>query len=115
MVCEPIIFFMSIYLTFVYSLLYLFFFAFPISFAEIRGFSGGITGTTFVRCAFPVSTDLASLPTHLSTPSIMIGIVIAMCFMPRQETRYKAVTADGAFPEARLYPVRSQASVLCYH
>lgn len=30
MVCEPIVFFMSVYLTFVYSLLYLFFFAFPI-------------------------------------------------------------------------------------
>lgn len=26
----------------------LLFFAFPIAFAEIRGFSGGITGTTFI-------------------------------------------------------------------
>ncbi|KAL8276497.1 hypothetical protein RQP46_011098 [Phenoliferia psychrophenolica] len=92
MFCEPIIFFMSIYLTFVYSLLYLFFFAYPITFSEVHGFSGGLTGTTFV--------------------SIMIGIILAMCAMPRQESRYRRVTADGAFPEARLYPMMIGSIVL---
>ncbi|KAI5481017.1 MFS polyamine transporter [Pseudohyphozyma bogoriensis] len=92
MFCEPIVLFMSIFLTFVYSLLYLFFFAYPLSFAEVRGFGLGITGTTFV--------------------SIMIGLIIALCLMPLQEKKYKKVTADGAFPEARLYPMMVGAIIL---
>ncbi|KAG6809193.1 hypothetical protein H0H92_001192 [Tricholoma furcatifolium] len=92
MFMEPIVLFMSIYLSFVYSLLYLLFFAFPIAFAEIRGFSGGITGTTFI--------------------SIMIGVILALCIMPLQERIYNRVTADGSFPEARLYPMMLGAIVL---
>ncbi|KAF6743954.1 spermine transporter [Ephemerocybe angulata] len=45
---EPIVIFMSIYLSFIYSLLYLMFFAFPIAFAEIRGWGDGLTGIAFV-------------------------------------------------------------------
>jgi MFS family permease len=45
---EPIVIFMSIYLSFVYSLLYLMFFAFPIAFVEIRGWGDGITGIAFI-------------------------------------------------------------------
>jgi MFS family permease len=41
---EPIILFMSFYLSFVYSLLYATFFAFPIAFEEIRGWNMGMTG-----------------------------------------------------------------------
>ncbi|KAG6864400.1 hypothetical protein C0991_009870 [Blastosporella zonata] len=92
MFMEPIVLFMSIYLSFVYSLLYLLFFAFPIAFAEIRGFSMGITGTTFV--------------------SIMIGVILALCIMPYQEKIYAKVTADGSFPEARLYPMMLGALTL---
>lgn len=72
-------------LSFVYSLLYLLFFAFPIAFAEIRGFGLGMTGITFV--------------------SIMIGIIIALAMVPVQEKVYTNATRDGSFPEARLYPM----------
>lgn len=48
MFAEPIILFISIYLSFVYGLLYLLFFAFPIAFEEIRGWNMGLTGTSFV-------------------------------------------------------------------
>ncbi|KAJ7773860.1 MFS polyamine transporter [Mycena metata] len=82
---EPVVLFMSFYLSFVYSLLYLLFFAFPIAFAEIRGFSGGMTGVTFI--------------------SIIIGIVIALGLMPYQEKIYSRVTVHGTFPEARLFPM----------
>ncbi|KAF8066995.1 MFS polyamine transporter [Lyophyllum atratum] len=82
---EPIVLFMSFYLSFVYSLLYLLFFAFPLAFVEVRGWGIGITGVTFV--------------------SIMVGIIVALCIMPQQEKLYRKVTADGSFPEARLYPM----------
>ncbi|KAK1232772.1 hypothetical protein PQX77_004097 [Marasmius sp. AFHP31] len=80
---EPIVILFSFYLSFVYALLYLLFFAFPIAFAEIRGFSEGMTGVTFV--------------------SIMLGIGFAMCLLPIQEKVYAGATRNGTFPEARLY------------
>ncbi|KAG5636686.1 hypothetical protein H0H81_007147 [Sphagnurus paluster] len=89
---EAIVIFMSFYLSFIYSLLYLLFFAFPLAFGEVRGWGTGITGTTFV--------------------SIMIGIVVALMIMPQQEKLYRKVTADGSFPEARLYPMMVGAIVL---
>ncbi|EAU87133.1 spermine transporter [Coprinopsis cinerea okayama7 len=82
---EPIVIFMSIYLSFVYSLLYLMFFAFPIAFTEIRGWGEGITGVAFV--------------------SIMIGIFLAGLFIPLNEKTYREATKYGSFPEARLYPM----------
>ncbi|KAF8965491.1 MFS polyamine transporter [Flammula alnicola] len=85
LVQEPIVIFMSCYLSFVYSLLYLLFFAFPIAFGEIRGFSPGITGLTFV--------------------SIMLGIFFAGFFVPLQERIYANATRNGSYPEARLYPM----------
>ncbi|KAF8996140.1 MFS polyamine transporter [Cyathus striatus] len=88
---EPIVLFMSFYLSFVYSLLYLMFFAFPIAFEEIRGFSGGMTGLTFI--------------------SIMLGILAAMGVVPYQEKLYARVTKNGTFPEARLYPMMLGAFV----
>lgn len=45
---ETIVLCMSIYLSFIYSLLYLLFFAFPIAFEEVRGWNPGTTGTAFV-------------------------------------------------------------------
>ncbi|KAG7096278.1 hypothetical protein E1B28_003726 [Marasmius oreades] len=89
---EPIVIMFSIYLSFVYALLYLMFFAFPIAFAEIRHFSGGMTGVTFV--------------------SIIIGIGIAMCLLPFNEKIYAALTKKGTYPEARLYGMMLGAIVL---
>jgi hypothetical protein len=48
MIFEPIVLCMSIYLSFIYSLLYLLFFAFPIAFEEVRGWNEGLTGTAFI-------------------------------------------------------------------
>ncbi|GLB41314.1 putative major facilitator superfamily protein [Lyophyllum shimeji] len=92
MFTEPIILFMSFYLSFLYSLLYLLFFAFPIAFLEVRGWGLGITGVTFI--------------------SIMLGIALAIGLMPQQEKVYARVTADGSFPEARLYPMMIGAFLL---
>ncbi|KAJ3813262.1 major facilitator superfamily domain-containing protein [Lentinula lateritia] len=89
---EPILAFMTIYLSFIYSILYLLFFAFPIAFVEIRHFSAGLSGVTFV--------------------SIMLGICLAMVLMPFQEKIYNHITRFGAFPEARLFPMMLGAIVL---
>merc|ERR1711939_1178465 len=85
MFAEPIILFISIYLSFVYALLYLLFFAFPIAFEEVRGWNPGMTGTAFC--------------------SIIVGILLAGIVMPYQERLYHKVTVNGAYPEARLYPM----------
>ncbi|KAJ3827584.1 major facilitator superfamily domain-containing protein [Lentinula raphanica] len=89
---EPILAFMTIYLSFIYSILYLLFFAFPIAFVNIRNFSSGLAGVTFV--------------------SIMLGICLAMSLMPFQERLYNRITRFGAFPEARLFPMMLGALVL---
>lgn len=92
MFTEPIIIFMSFYLAFVYCLLYLLFFAFPIAFTEIRGWNAGMTGVSFV--------------------SIMLGSFLAIIIIPLQEKIYKRATKNGDFPEARLYLMMIAAFVL---
>ncbi|KAG6907781.1 hypothetical protein DXG01_007388 [Tephrocybe rancida] len=89
---EPIVLFMSFYLSFVYSLLYLLFFAFPLAFAEVRGWGLGMTDTSFI--------------------SIMLGIILALCVLPYQETIYRKATAQGCYPEARLYPMLVGCGIL---
>ncbi|KAJ7457263.1 MFS polyamine transporter [Mycena galericulata] len=89
---EPVVLFMSFCVSIPAPLLYLLFFAFPIAFAEIRGFSAGLTGVTFI--------------------SIIIGICIALALMPLQEKIYRNVTINGSFPEARLFPMLLGALVL---
>ncbi|KAE9411519.1 MFS polyamine transporter [Gymnopus androsaceus JB14] len=89
---EVIVILFSFYLAFVYSLLYLLFFAMPIAFSEIRGYSSGITGVTFL--------------------SIMMGISLAMCLLPFQERTYRAYTQYGTYPEARLFGMMVGAIVL---
>lgn len=44
---EPIVFLLSIYMSFIYGLLYLFLTAYPIAFQQIRGWSGGVGGLPF--------------------------------------------------------------------
>ncbi|KAM0748673.1 MFS polyamine transporter [Meredithblackwellia eburnea MCA 4105] len=89
---EPIVLCMSLYLTLVYSILYMFFFSMPVAFAEIRGWKGGVTGLTFA--------------------SIMVGLLIGMFLMPLQERKFRQVTKEGAFPEARLYPMMVGSFIL---
>lgn len=45
---EPILLFVTIYLSFIYGILYLFFEAFPISFQEQRGWNTGVGGLPFL-------------------------------------------------------------------
>ena len=47
LVTEPIVLLLSIYMAFIYGLLYLFLTAYPIVFQEIHGFSGGIGGLPY--------------------------------------------------------------------
>ncbi|ORY20787.1 spermine transporter [Naematelia encephala] len=82
MFLEPIVLFMSFYLSFVYALLYATFFAFPIAFEQIRGWSMGMTGVSFL--------------------SIIVGIMIALALMPIQERLY---ARKPGHPESRLYPM----------
>jgi hypothetical protein len=83
----------SIDLAFVYCLLYLLFFAFPIAFAEIRGWNPGMTGVSFI--------------------SIMFGSFLAIVIIPLQEKVYKRATKNGDFPEARLYLMMVAALYVC--
>jgi len=112
MMCtEPLLIAMSIYLCFIYMLLYLLFFAFPIAFVEVRGFSVGMVGTTFVSII--VSRGAGSWDLCLTSPSTdrsicpynKIGILIAGCLLRYQEILYAREMAKRARPEARLFPM----------
>ncbi|KAF9451470.1 hypothetical protein P691DRAFT_663171, partial [Macrolepiota fuliginosa MF-IS2] len=89
-----IVLFMSFYLSFVYGLLYLMLFAFPIAFQGIRGFSGGITATTLV-----------SIMVLLINTDIWIGILLIGLVIPKQEKAYAESTKYGHHPEIRLFLV----------
>ncbi|KAG9100457.1 hypothetical protein FRC06_004127 [Ceratobasidium sp. 370] len=79
---EPLLICMSGYLTLIYSLLYLFFFAYPIVFLP-KGLNAGEIGLTFI--------------------GVMVGIFIAMLLLPMQEKAYRKVCGQrGVVPEARL-------------
>ncbi|KAI0513247.1 major facilitator superfamily domain-containing protein [Xylaria bambusicola] len=51
---ELIVFLISLYMSVLYGLLYMFFIAFPIVFSEGKGYSAGITGLTFIPLALGV-------------------------------------------------------------
>lgn len=70
MVFEPIILCMSIYLSFIYSLLYLLFFAFPIAFEEVRGWNEGLTGTAFIAVMVSGEGGHMSFSSAHKTPSV---------------------------------------------
>lgn len=52
--CELIVFFISVYMSVLYGLLYMFFIAYPIVFQEGKGFSASITGLMFIPLALGV-------------------------------------------------------------
>ncbi|KAJ1308427.1 hypothetical protein OPQ81_004132 [Rhizoctonia solani] len=88
---EPLLICMSGYLTFIYSLLYLFFFAYPLVLVP-KGLNAGEIGLTFI--------------------GVMIGIFIAMLLLPFQERAYRQVCSQrGVVPEARL-PLMMFGSIL---
>ncbi|PWN88030.1 putative polyamine transport protein specific for spermine [Acaromyces ingoldii] len=91
---EPILIFFSAYLSLVYSLLYLTFFAFPIVFQGLHGFNAGETGLTFL--------------------SLLVGICLAMLYVwfVQERMYHRRRNARGsALPEDRL-PLMFVGSVL---
>lgn len=77
MFAEPIIFFLSIYLSFIYGLLYLLFFAFPIAFEEVRGWNPGMTGVAFVS----IIVSLKESTNNLFTPDARASLTNLLLFI----------------------------------
>lgn len=59
---EPIVFLISVYMSVLYGLLYMFFVAFPIIFQEGKGYTAGITGLMFIPLALGVLMSAACAP-----------------------------------------------------
>jgi DHA1 family multidrug resistance protein-like MFS transporter len=88
LVSEPIVLLLSIYMAFIYGLLYLFLTAYPIVFQEIHGFSGGIGGLPYF--------------------GMILGMIIAGIFIVLDQPNYtKKLAANNnvPIPEWRLPPV----------
>ncbi|KAF2086226.1 MFS general substrate transporter [Saccharata proteae CBS 121410] len=85
---EPIVLLLSIYMAIVYGTLYMLFAAFPIVYEEVRGWSPGIGGLSFV--------------------GVMVGEMFAVAYAVWDNKRYvnTANNSKGGFapPEARLPP-----------
>jgi multidrug resistance protein len=59
---EPIVFFLSLYMSVLYGLLYMFFVAFPIVYQGGKGFSAGTTGLMFIPIAVGVLCSAVCAP-----------------------------------------------------
>ncbi|KXL51275.1 hypothetical protein M433DRAFT_140849 [Acidomyces richmondensis BFW] len=59
---EPIVLFISLYMSVLYGLLYMFFIAYPIIYMEGKGYSAGITGLMFIPLAVGVLMSAACAP-----------------------------------------------------
>lgn len=59
---EPIVFFLSLYMSVLYGLLYMFFVAFPIVYQQGKGFSAGSTGLMFIPIAVGVICSAICAP-----------------------------------------------------
>ncbi|OQO09920.1 hypothetical protein B0A48_04275 [Cryoendolithus antarcticus] len=85
---EPIVFFISLYMSVLYGLLYMFFVAFPIIYQGGKGYSAGITGLMFIPLA--------------------VGVLLSACCAPWVNKHYLSLVAkhDGKPPpECRLIPM----------
>ena len=93
---EPILILVTIYMAFIYGILYLFFESYPIAFREDRGWNGGISALPFL--------------------GIAIGVVVAIVYITwNSQTRFKRkFIANGCkpVPEERLIPMIVGAAVL---
>lgn len=59
---EPIVFLITLYMSVVYGLLYMFFFAYPVVFGEGKGYSNSIVGLMFIPIALGVISATAVAP-----------------------------------------------------
>lgn len=85
---EPIVFFISVYMSVLYGLLYMFFIAYPIIYQDHKGYSASITGLMFIPLA--------------------LGVIMSACCAPWVNKHYLSLVAkhDGKPPaEARLIPM----------
>ncbi|KIW49276.1 hypothetical protein PV05_10969 [Exophiala xenobiotica] len=86
---EPIVFLISLYMSVLYGLLYMFFVAYPIVYVEGKGWSEGSTGLMFIPLA--------------------VGVVLSAACAPFVNKHYLSICArypDGKPPaEARLIPM----------
>jgi len=88
LVTEPIVLLLSIYMAFIYGLLYLFFTAYPIVFQQIHGFKGGVAGLPYF--------------------GMIIGMLIAGVYILLTQPSYArklAANNNVPIPEWRLPPV----------
>jgi MFS family permease len=84
---EPMILLLTLYVSFVYGVIYLLFSAFPLSYQRDRGWNNGVGALPFLGITFGAFT----------------GAVIIVLFIPRYERKMKA--AGGPVPEERLIPM----------
>jgi len=86
---EPIVLFLSLYMSVLYGLLYMFFVAYPVVYQERKGFNAGSTGLMFIPLA--------------------IGVVLSAACSPLVNRHYLSICArypNGKPPaEARLIPM----------
>ncbi|KUJ10716.1 MFS general substrate transporter [Mollisia scopiformis] len=85
---EPIVFLVSVYMSVLYGLLYMFFVAYPIIFQEGKGYTAGITGLMFIPLA--------------------IGVLLSACCAPfvNKHYLYMCKKHNGSPPaEVRLIPM----------
>ena len=96
LVLEPILIFITIYMAFIYGILYLFFESYPIAFQEGRGWNEGVGALPFI--------------------GISIGVVIGVAIITyTSQTRFKRkLLANGGkpIPEERLVPMIIGAALL---
>lgn len=88
LVTEPIVLLLSIYMAFIYGLLYLFLTAYPIVFQQIHGFSGGVGGLPYF--------------------GMIVGMLIAGIYVASTQPSYnRKLDANNGIPipEWRLPPV----------
>lgn len=88
---EPIVFFLSVYMSVLYGLLYMFFVAYPIVFQGGKGYSAGKTGLMFIPLAVGVLCSAACSP-----------------FVNKHYLKLVAKSSSGGKaikPEARLIPM----------
>lgn len=87
---EPIVFLISLYMSVLYGLLYMFFVAFPIIYQEGKGYSAGTTGLMFIPIAVGVLCSAACAPfvnkhylkmykKHNGSPPAEVRLIPMMC------------------------------------
>ncbi|KAL3430193.1 major facilitator superfamily domain-containing protein [Aspergillus tetrazonus] len=94
LVTEPVLLLISLYMSFIYGLVYVLLQAFPYVFEHIHGLRPGLAGLMFV--------------------GLIIGVVLALCFILSQQAQYaKALAENGnvPVPEWRLRPAMLGAPI----